>query len=102
MIDLRSLQRALGGEISGGQLLCPGPGHSPRDRSLAVRPSPDGDGFVVYSHAATTGRNARTTCASGSDCRDGNRATGATGASIRHGSRPSTAPPSRPRPSAAR
>ena len=51
MIDLRSLQRALGGEISGGQLLCPGPGHSPRDRSLAVRPSRDTDGFVVHSHA---------------------------------------------------
>ena len=50
MIDLRSLQRALGGEISGKQLLCPGPGHSPRDRSLAVRPSPDGDGFIVHSH----------------------------------------------------
>jgi putative DNA primase/helicase len=50
VIDLRSLQRALGGEISGGQLLCPGPGHNPRDRSLAVRPSPDGGGFVVHSH----------------------------------------------------
>jgi Toprim domain-containing protein len=50
VIDLRSLQRALGGEISGRQLLCPGPGHSPRDRSLAVRPSPDSDGFVVHSH----------------------------------------------------
>jgi len=50
VIDLRSLQRALGGEISGRQLLCPGPGHSPRDRSLAVRPSPDGDGLVVHSH----------------------------------------------------
>jgi hypothetical protein len=50
VIDLRSLQRALGGEISGGQLLCPGPGHSPRDRSLAVRPSPDGDGFIVHSY----------------------------------------------------
>jgi hypothetical protein len=50
VIDLRSLQRALGGEISGNQLLCPGPGHSPRDRSLAVRPSPDGDGFIVHSH----------------------------------------------------
>ena len=49
MIDLRILQRALGGGISGGQLLCPGPGHSPRDRSLAVRLS--GDDFVVYSHA---------------------------------------------------
>jgi hypothetical protein len=50
VIDLRSLQRALGGEISGGQLLCPGPGHSSRDRSLAVRPSRDSDGFVVHSH----------------------------------------------------
>jgi putative DNA primase/helicase len=50
VIDLRSVHRALGGEISGGQLLCPGPGHSPRDRSLAVRPSSDGDGFVVHSH----------------------------------------------------
>ena len=50
MIDLWSLQRALGGEISGGQLLCPGPGHSPRDRSLAVRPSPDGEGFIVHTH----------------------------------------------------
>jgi putative DNA primase/helicase len=50
VIDLRSLLRALGGEVSGGQLLCPGPGHSPRDRSLAVRPSPDGDGLVVHSH----------------------------------------------------
>jgi Toprim domain len=51
VIDLRSLQRALGGEISGGQLLCPGPGHSLHDRSLAVRLSPSGDDFVVYSHA---------------------------------------------------
>jgi hypothetical protein len=51
MIDLRILQRALGGGISGGQLLCPGPGHSPRDRSLAVRLSPSGDDFVVYSYA---------------------------------------------------
>ena len=50
MIDLWSLQRALGGEISGGQVLCPGPGHSPRDRSLAVRPSPDGEGFIVHSY----------------------------------------------------
>jgi len=50
VIDLWSLQRALGGEISGGQVLSPGPGHSPRDRSLAVRPSPDGEGFIVHSH----------------------------------------------------
>src|SRR5262245_31744892 len=29
--------RALNGVISHGQIICPGPGHSPRDRSLAVR-----------------------------------------------------------------
>ena len=45
--DLRALQRALGGEISGAQLLCPGPGHSQGDRSLAVRPS--GDKLVVHA-----------------------------------------------------
>jgi len=50
-ITLRSLQRALGGEIIGRQLLCPGPGHSPRDRSLAVRPVSHGVGFIVFSHA---------------------------------------------------
>ena len=59
MIDLRILQRALGGEVSGGQVLCPGPGHSPRDRSLAVRPSPSGDGFVVYSHCGNDWRVCR-------------------------------------------
>jgi putative DNA primase/helicase len=50
-IALRSLQRALGGEINGGQVLCPGPGHSLRDRSLAVRPVSHGVGFMVFSHA---------------------------------------------------
>ncbi len=49
-MDLRTLQRALGGEISAGQLLCPGPGHSRKDRSLAVRLSGN-DGFVVHSHS---------------------------------------------------
>jgi putative DNA primase/helicase len=51
MIDLRSVARALGGEVSGRQVLAPGPGHSPRDRSLAVRPhSSAPDGFMVHSH----------------------------------------------------
>jgi hypothetical protein len=59
VIDLRRLQRALGGEISGGQLLCPGPGHSSRDRSLSVWPSPDGDGFTVHSHAGNDWRDCR-------------------------------------------
>ena len=49
MMDLQTLRRALGGHVSNGQLLCPGPGHSRRDRSLAVRPT--ANGFVVYSHA---------------------------------------------------
>jgi putative DNA primase/helicase len=43
---------ALGGEVSGGNILCPGPGHSPKDRSLSVRlfvAAPDG--FVCFSHA---------------------------------------------------
>ncbi len=33
-----------------GQVVCPGPGHSPRDRSLAVRFHADG-GYVVHSFA---------------------------------------------------
>lgn len=49
-MDLKTLQRALGGEISNGQLLCRGPGHSPRDRSLAVKLAADGVGFIVHSH----------------------------------------------------
>jgi Toprim domain len=50
-LDLRTLRRALGGEISGGQLLCPGPGHSPKDRSLSVRLINGGRDFIVFSHA---------------------------------------------------
>src|SRR5262249_42930584 len=50
MMDLRRAARALGGDIVGrDQVLCPGPGHSPGDRSLAVRFV--ADGFVVHSHA---------------------------------------------------
>jgi len=49
--DLRSIARALGGHVSAGQVLAPGPGHSPRDRSMSVKPTADGD-FLVYSFAA--------------------------------------------------
>jgi putative DNA primase/helicase len=50
MIDLRQAARALGGDIFGrDQVQCPGPGHSPRDRSLAVRFI--ADRFIVHSHA---------------------------------------------------
>jgi hypothetical protein len=52
-LSLTQLANALGGEVSGGQVLAPGPGHkSPRDRSLSVRLDPGApDGFVVHSFA---------------------------------------------------
>jgi hypothetical protein len=52
VLDLRQLASALRGEIVGGQVLCPGPGHSPRDRSLAVKLSIQSPlGFIAHSHA---------------------------------------------------
>jgi len=48
-LNLRSAAIALGGEISAGQILCPGPGHSHSDRSLAVKL--DGADVVVHSFA---------------------------------------------------
>jgi len=51
--DVRAAARALGGDVCGRDgVVCPGPGHSHRDRSLSVRLVPGSeDGFVVYSHA---------------------------------------------------
>jgi putative DNA primase/helicase len=51
MITLQQLRAALGGEITGNQVLCPGPDHPPRDRSLAVRPTSDGS-FIVHTFSA--------------------------------------------------
>jgi putative DNA primase/helicase len=48
-MDLLTLKRALGGDVVGHEVLCPGPGHGAKDRSLAVKLT--SDGFVVYSHA---------------------------------------------------
>lgn len=49
-ISLQQLAVALGGEISGNQILAPGPNHTPKDRSLSVRLSDSApDGFVVHS-----------------------------------------------------
>src|SRR5262249_20410732 len=46
MIDLRRAAYLLGGEASGrDQVVCPGPGHGPRDRSLSV----------LFDHAAPGG-----------------------------------------------
>src|SRR5262245_55921935 len=50
-LSLQQLARVLGGEVSGGQVRCPGPGHSPADRSMSVKTADNEDGFVVHSHA---------------------------------------------------
>src|SRR6516165_7485465 len=51
-MDLRQLATALCGDISGSQVLAPGPGHSAEDRSLSVKlDSKARDGFVVHSFA---------------------------------------------------
>jgi RecA-family ATPase len=52
MLDLRQIAAALGGVISNGQVLAPGPGHSRGDRSLSVKIVPNApDGFIVKSFA---------------------------------------------------
>jgi putative DNA primase/helicase len=52
---------ALGGEVSGRDTIsCPGPGHSPRDRSLSVKLDPAApDGFLTFSHAGDDWRVCR-------------------------------------------
>jgi putative DNA primase/helicase len=56
MNALRTMAAALGGDVMKGQkgdyVLCPGPGHSAKDRSLSVKPSrTDPEGFICYSHS---------------------------------------------------
>jgi hypothetical protein len=48
-LTLAEMARRLDGEVSGGQIRCPGPGHSPEDRSLSVKLNVKGDGIVVHS-----------------------------------------------------
>ncbi|MGK7056878.1 AAA family ATPase [Bradyrhizobium sp. 1050_B9_N1_2] len=51
-ISPQQLAQALGGEVSGSQILAPGPGHSPKDRSLSIRLDDTApDGMVVHSFA---------------------------------------------------
>jgi putative DNA primase/helicase len=58
--NLQTMARTLGGEVAGRQVLAPGPGHSTRDRSLAVRISNDApDGFLCHSHAGDDWRVCR-------------------------------------------
>ena len=50
--DLRTIARALGGDVIGRQVVAPGPGHSARDRSLSIRLSATApDGFLAFSHS---------------------------------------------------
>jgi putative DNA primase/helicase len=49
MMALQQLAKQLGGDVAGRDILMPGPGHSIKDRSLAVRFNDDG--FTVHSHA---------------------------------------------------
>src|ERR1700722_34414 len=52
MFSLAHIANLLGGEVSAGQALVPGPGHSPHDRSVSIKLSTSApDGFVVFSHA---------------------------------------------------
>jgi putative DNA primase/helicase len=58
--NLQHIARALGGEVSGRQVLAPGPGHSSHDRGLAVRPKRNApDGLLIYSHSGDDWRTCR-------------------------------------------
>lgn len=52
MRSLIEIARAVGGDVSGGEVRAPGPGHTPQDRSLSIKLSASAPGgFIVYSHA---------------------------------------------------
>jgi putative DNA primase/helicase len=57
--DIRAAAAALGGDVVGpNQILCPGPNHSPRDRSLSVTLGGTA-GFIVNSFAGDTWQECR-------------------------------------------
>lgn len=59
-MNLHQIARALGGEISNGQVLAPGPNHSKSDRSLSVKLSVGSpDGFIAHSFAGDNWRDCR-------------------------------------------
>lgn len=52
MLTLNAIARALGGQVSGREVLCPTPGHSKRDRGTAIRiaeGAPDGVLVACYN-----------------------------------------------------
>ena len=51
-MTLDHVAKSLGGEVSGGQVLAPGPGHSATDRSLSIKLDDKApEGFLVHSFA---------------------------------------------------
>jgi hypothetical protein len=59
-LDLRAIASALGGEVTGTQVLAPGPNHSRRDRSMSVKLSATSpDGFIAFSHCGDDWRDIR-------------------------------------------
>ena len=60
-MNLQQIARVLGGEVVGrDQALVPGPGHSPKDRSLSVKLSATSPfGFVTHSHSGDGWRECR-------------------------------------------
>jgi len=51
-LNPHAVARALGGSVSGCNVLAPGPGHSRADRSLSIKIDPGApDGFIVHSFA---------------------------------------------------
>jgi putative DNA primase/helicase len=59
-MTLQKIAYILGGQVSCNQVLAPGPGHSARDRSLAIRPEHSApDGILIYSHAGDDWRECR-------------------------------------------
>lgn len=50
MMSLNNIAKALGGVVSSGQVMAPGPGHRPHDRSLSVKVGESGK-LIVWSHA---------------------------------------------------
>jgi putative DNA primase/helicase len=76
MLDPRAVARALGGSVSGRNVVAPGPGHSRDDRSLSIKIEPAApDGFILHSFAGD----------SPIECRDHVRAALGLGARERRG-----------------